>query len=227
MEKKTILITGSSSGIGKAAAEIFLKNNYLVYGIDQNTTTIEDKNYQHFKVSVTDFENLPDLKNISYILNNAGTMDEQKSLETNLQGYINIINKYESKDLKAVLNIASTAGHHGFGKPLHAAAQAARINYTKHLAKTLGEKNQTLVNSLSPGPVHTNLEPDLYKDKTAMSAVANQNILKRWISPTEIAEWIYFILIKNTCATGQDIILDLGECINLNFISPTPPASQK
>lgn len=227
MEKKTILITGSSSGIGKAAAEIFLKNNYLVYGIDQDTTTIEDKNYQHFKVSVTDFENLPDLKNISYILNNAGTMDEQKSLETNLQGYINIINKYESKDLKAVLNIASTAGHHGFGKPLHAAAQAARINYTKHLAKTLGEKYQTLVNSLSPGPVQTNLEPELYKDKTAMSAVANQNIFKRWISPTEIAEWIYFILTKNTCATGQDIILDLGECINLNFVSLTQPTGQK
>ncbi len=227
MEKKTILITGSSSGIGKAAAEIFLKNNYLVYGIDQNTTTIEDKNYQHFKVSVTDFENLPDLKNISYILNNAGTMDEQKSLETNLQGYINIINKYESKDLKAVLNIASTAGHHGFGKPLHAAAQAARINYTKHLAKTLGGKYQTLVNSLSPGPVHTNLEPNLYKDEAAMSAVASQNILKRWIEPKEIAEWIYFILTKNTCVTGQDIILDLGECVNLNFISPTPSASQK
>lgn len=226
MEKKTILITGSSSGIGKAAAEIFLKNNFLVYGIDQNAATIEDKNYQHFKVSVADFENLPDLKNISYILNNAGTMDEQKSLKTNLQGYINIINKYESKDLKAVLNIASTAGHHGFGKPLHAAAQAARINYTKHLAKTLGEKYQTLVNSLSPGPVHTNLEPDLYKDKTAMSAVANQNIFNRWIEPKEIAEWIYFILTKNTCATGQDIILDLGECINLNFISLTTP-SQK
>ena len=226
MEKKKILITGSSSGIGKAAAEIFLKNNYLVYGIDQNAATIEDKNYQHFKVSVTDFENLPDLKNILYILNNAGIMDEQKSFETNLQGYINIINKYESKDLKAVLNIASTAGHHGFGKPLHAVSQAARINYTKHLAKTLGEKYQTLVNSLSPGPVHTNLEPDLYKDKTAMSAVANQNIFNRWIEPKEIAEWIYFILTKNTCATGQDIILDLGECINLNFISPTPP-SQK
>ncbi len=226
MEKKTILITGSSSGIGKATVEIFLKNDFLVYGIDQNASTIEDKNYQHFKVSVTDFENLPDLKNISYILNNAGTMDEQKSLETNLQGYINIIKKYESKDLKAVLNIASTAGHHGFGKPLHAAAQAARINYTKHLAKTLGEKYQTLVNSLSPGPVHTNLEPNLYKDKTVMSAVANQNIFNRWIEPKEIAEWIYFILTKNTCATGQDIILDLGECINLNFISPTPP-SQK
>lgn len=219
MEKKIILITGSSSGIGRAAAEIFLNNNYLVYGIDQNAATIEDKNYQHFKVSVTDFKNLPELKNISYILNNAGTMDEQKSLETNLQGYINIISKYENKNLKAVLNIASTAGHHGFGKPLHAAAQSARINYTKHLAKTLGEKFKTLVNSISPGPVHTNLEPELYHNRAAMQAVATQNILNRWIEPKEIAEWIYFILTKNTCMTGQDIILDLGESVNFNFIS--------
>ncbi len=221
METKTVLITGSSSGIGKAAAKVFLENNYLVYGIDLNPSTIQEKNYIHFITSVVDFDKLPELKSINYILNNAGTMDEAKSLETNLLGYINVIEKYQSSDLKAVLNVASTAGHHGFGKPLHAAAQAARINYTKHLAQTLGEKFKTLVNSISPGPVHTNLEPELYQNKAAMQAVATQNILNRWIEPKEIAEWIYFILTKNSCMTGQDIILDLGESVNFNFISLT------
>ena len=52
-----------------------------------------------------------------------------------------------------------------------------------------------------------------------MQAVAKQNIFNRWIEPKEIAEWIYFILTKNTCMTGQDLILDLGESINFNFIS--------
>lgn len=35
-----ILITGTSSGIGKGCAEFFLKKGHEVYGFDKNTATI-------------------------------------------------------------------------------------------------------------------------------------------------------------------------------------------
>tara|TARA_Y100001954_G_C15391856_1_gene398403 strand:+ start:117 stop:332 length:216 start_codon:yes stop_codon:yes gene_type:complete len=55
-KKKTILITGSSKGIGRAVAKKFLKHRYQVIGISRSHN-ISDKNY----ISITqDLENLED-----------------------------------------------------------------------------------------------------------------------------------------------------------------------
>ena len=65
----------------------------------------------------------------------------------------------------------------------------------------------------------TGLEPELYEDRALVEAVANENILKKWIKPYEIAEWIYFVTVVNKSMTGQDILIDNGEVANYNFIS--------
>ena len=72
--------------------------------------------------------------------------------------------------------------------------------------------------SISPGAVLTNLEPELYKDKKLVKAVAKENLLKKWIKPTEIALWIYFVAVMDKSMTGQDILIDNGEVANFNFI---------
>ena len=41
MQNKTIIITGAGSGIGKATAELFLKNNYNVALIGRNLKNLE------------------------------------------------------------------------------------------------------------------------------------------------------------------------------------------
>ena len=43
-----VLITGTSQGIGKAIAEMFLKNNHEVIGIDRNKSTINDEKYSKY-----------------------------------------------------------------------------------------------------------------------------------------------------------------------------------
>ena len=214
-----VLITGTSSGIGRETAELFLDRGHTVVGIDKEPSTIENKNYKHYECDVSIAMTLPDLEPFDIIINNAGTIDERLAINTNLNGYINVIEKYADEHVKNILNVASISGHVGLDTMRYASSQGGRLALTKHLAITLGKKYGTIVNSISPGAVMTGLEPELYEDRALVEAVANENILKKWIKPYEIAEWIYFVTVVNKSMTGQDILIDNGEVANYNFIS--------
>lgn len=78
-----IFITGTSRGIGKALAEIYLnKENSFVYGFSRKST-IEHKNYKHTNIDLADkqkltnfsFPDLPDAEKI-VLVNNAGLISE-------------------------------------------------------------------------------------------------------------------------------------------------------
>ncbi len=214
-----VLITGTSSGIGRETAELFLDRGHTVVGIDKEPSTIENRNYKHYECDVSIAMTLPDLEPFDIIVNNAGTIDERLAINTNLNGYINVIEKYADEHVKNILNVASISGHVGLDTMRYASSQGGRLALTKHLAITLGKKYGTIVNSISPGAVMTGLEPELYENRALVEAVANENILKKWIKPYEIAEWIYFVTVVNKSMTGQDILIDNGECQNFNFIS--------
>lgn len=215
-----ILITGTSYGIGRATTEKFVRKGYKVVGLDIKPATFSHPLYTHYQVDVRNYSQLPDIKGITVVVNNAGTIDEESAMDVNYVGYMNIVKKYcYNEDLKCLINVASISGHVGLDTPNYAASQGARLALTKHLAMDLGRRYGARVNSISPGAVITNLEPELYADEEAMKAVANENILKKWIMPEEIAEWIYFIAMKDKSMTGQDVLIDNGECQNYNFVS--------
>lgn len=215
-----VLITGTSSGIGEATAKLFLGMGHKVIGIDRKTATIKDSNYTHWIVDVRDKDNLPYYSDIDILINNAGTVNEEEAIGTNLIGYINVVEQYAyHKGIKSVVNISSISGTTGFDRPRYSATQGARIAYTKHLAIELGKKYGATVNSISPGAVLTELEPELYANPKLLKAVAKENIFNKWIMPEEIASWIYFVSVINKSMTGQDILIDSGETSNYNFIT--------
>lgn len=215
-----ILITGTSNGIGKATAAKFIRKGYDVIGIDIKPATFSHPLYTHYQVDVTKPELLPDLDNLAVVINNAGTINEEEAMNVNYNGYMNIVEKYcYQAKLKCLINVASISGHVGLDTPNYAASQGARLALTKHLAMDLGRRYGARVVSISPGAVITDLEPELYANEEAMAQVAEENILKKWIFPEEIAEWIYFIAIKDKSMTGQDVLIDNGEVANYNFIS--------
>lgn len=214
-----VLITGTSSGIGKATAKLFLGMGHKVIGIDRKTATIKDSHYTHWNVDVRDKDNLPYYSDIDILVNNAGTVDPEESIDTNLRGYINITEKYAfQKHIKAVANVCSLSARAGLENGYYSASQGGRVAYSRHLAMVLGKKYGATVNCISPGAVFTNLEPELYDNPKLMKAVAEENIFKKWIMPEEIAQWIYFVSVINKSMTGQDILIDAGEEANYNFI---------
>ena len=65
-----VLVTGTSQGIGKAIAELFLENNHQVIGIDRQESSINHKCYQHYVCDIRDYEKLPEIKNVEILINN-------------------------------------------------------------------------------------------------------------------------------------------------------------
>lgn len=217
-QRLRVLITGTSSGIGLAIAMKFLNEGHYVIGFDIKPSVIEDPNYEHWMLDVGK-NMLPRLDNVNIIINNAGTVDENDAIETNLIGYIRVAEEYAyQKEIKSVLNIASISAHTGIDWPYYCASQGGRISYTKHLAIRLGKEYKATVNSLSPGAVMTGLEPELYADAKLIKAVEDESILKKWIMPEEMADFAYFLTVINKSMTGQDVLVDNGESSNFNFI---------
>ena len=125
MVKGTCLITGSSSGVGRAAAIKFLENGYRVFGLDISDSTIEHDCYEHYICDVSSAETLPELSGINYIVNNAGIVTPQRqAIKVNLEGYINIIEKYgKDSELKSLVQIGSTASFKGYDNIRYCASQ--------------------------------------------------------------------------------------------------------
>ena len=213
---KSVIITGSSNGIGKAISEEFLKNGFLVYGLDRNTKNITHPNYKHFVVDIFKDE-LPSIPNCDILINNAGTQNEN-DIDNNLKGTIKVTEKYAFQDnIKSVLFVASASASTGAEFYEYAASKGGMITYMKNVALRIAKYNATS-NSISPGGVITSLNDHILNDKKLYKAVLDETLLNKWSDVEEIAKWAYFICVVNKSMTAQDILIDNGEAAKANFI---------
>lgn len=212
-----VLITGTSQGIGKGIAELFLEKNHEVIGIDRQKSSINNANYTHYECDVRDYKNLPELDGINILINNAGTQNEE-DIDINLKALIYITEKYGvQKDIKSILNIGSASAHTGSEFPMYCASKGGVLSYTKNVAIRIAKFNATC-NSLDPGGVLTPLNDCVINDEELWKQIMDETPLKRWASVEEIALWAYFLTVINTFCTGQNILVDGGESINYKFI---------
>ena len=132
--QKVILITGASSGIGKATAEILSKNNYKVYGTSRKN--IKSDIFEMIQMDVTDDKSVGDAINyifkkegrIDILINNAGIgiagaiedtfIDEVRhQFETNFIGVVrtcqNVLPIMRDIGGGLIINVASMAGQIG------------------------------------------------------------------------------------------------------------------
>jgi hypothetical protein len=211
-----IIITGTSSGIGKAIALKFLAMGHFVIGIDKDDSTIDKKNYTHIKENILTGK-LPEINDCEILINNAGVQNEN-DIDVNLKGTIRITEQYAFQDkIKSVLFIASASAQTGSEFPMYVASKGGMVSYMKNVAMRIAKYNATS-NSLSPGGVITKLNEHILSNKELWNQVINETLLKKWADVDEIAEWAYFVTIVNRSMTAQDILIDNGEAAKFNFI---------
>lgn len=218
MQRLKVLITGTSSGVGKAAAEKFLQEGCTVYGIDIKESSIDDENYIHYISDVRNADNLPEIEGINILINNAGSINEEEALDTNIKGYINVAEKYcFQPEIRSVVMIGSGCSVTGVDLPFYCASNGARNSYTINLANRLGELYKIPVNLLGLELVETDFD-GLFNYPEKVEEVKKLTLLERSMKLEDAAKWIYFIAVENKNMTGQCIMIDNGESIKHHFV---------
>ena len=209
-----VLVTGTSKGIGKSIATKFLAEGHKVIGFDILDSTINNKNYTHYIQDICN--ELPDIEDIDILVNNAG-IQEGDVIKVNLEGTINITEKYINPNIKSIVFITSTSATTGSEFPNYVASKGGVLAYMKNVALRISKYKAT-ANSISPGGVITDLNSHILNNEKLYKAVLDETLLDKWAEPEEIADFVYFVSVINKSMTGEDIIIDNGEKLKSNFI---------
>jgi benzil reductase ((S)-benzoin forming) len=136
--KKTILITGCSSGLGLALTNYYLEKGFKVYGISRNKSNIENINFTHIIFDLSEISKIKeilspiiqDISQIETVFLNAGmlgkirVLDELSTSEMQevykLNVYANkklldILKSIKVKNILAISSGASLTGYKGWG----------------------------------------------------------------------------------------------------------------
>ncbi|MBP3896480.1 MAG: SDR family oxidoreductase [Mogibacterium sp.] len=229
-----VLITGASGGIGRAAAEYFLKKGHEVHGLDireadEDLLKFSESAeccgaYYHHIADVTDKDSirsgLPEGFLPEVLINCAGIQEGERDIDVNLKGMINVAEMLavSNEEIKSVVNIGSASGHTGSEFPEYAASKGGVIAYTKNVALRIAPR--AICNSIDPGGVTTELNRVVMDDPVLWNRIMELTPLKRWASAEEIAEWIYFVGVTNRFMTGQNLLIDGGEAGRAEFVWP-------
>ncbi|MER8912041.1 SDR family oxidoreductase [Mesorhizobium sp. M0854] len=228
---RRIVITGASSGIGRATAQLFIAKGAIPILLDLNgaglAETIGDAEGLSFEVDITDENAVQDvvdqvaekLGGLDGVVNAAGIMllgptadfgfDEwRKTIDVNLTGTFNVAKcciPFLIKETgSTVVNVSSGAGllPNAPAQVAYAAAKGGVISLTRALAADLAP--EVRVNCVCPGLVDTPMA------ERFRANVVNY-ALKRMAEPSEIANAILFLTSKESSyITGSILAVDGG-----------------
>lgn len=228
-----ILVTGATRGIGKAIAEMCLKDGYNLFATGRNEKLLEC--YKNYLIS--DLSTLEGMKKIGdYILenkidvliNNAGEYlytpidkgvdlsDLEHIVKLNLEAPIYLISKavnyMKEQRFGRIINIGSISGVMGEANAsLYSATKAGLIGATKALALELAEYGIT-VNTINPGWVDTDLGNSSVEDcDFSKEELIDCIPQRRFVAPDEVAGMVKYLISKEAKGvTGQSINLCAG-----------------
>ncbi|MBQ4507699.1 MAG: SDR family oxidoreductase [Paludibacteraceae bacterium] len=237
LKGKTILVTGASSGIGRATAIECSKLGAIVIITGRNSERLQqtyDSLYGlgHLQI-IADLNNLEDLTSLvnqvpilDGVVNNAGIAktqpisfikeeDLQKIFATNTFTPILLVKqllrkKKINKNASLVFTSSVSAIKSDLGNSVYGASKAALQSYVRYCARELAPKS-IRANSIHPGMVNTPLITGGAHSDDDLQTDAQKYPLGRYGRPEEIA-WSIIYLLSDASAwiTGHSLIIDGG-----------------
>ncbi|MDJ0457687.1 SDR family NAD(P)-dependent oxidoreductase [Pseudarthrobacter phenanthrenivorans] len=197
-----VVVTGGSSGIGKAIAEAFLANGDRVAVLDRagGDGTIQVDVADEASVRAAFAEARERLGGIDVLVNSAGLLTESpledmslamwnETLTVDLTGVFlccrEVVGEMRQRKWGRIINIASQlAIKGGVGLTHYSAAKAGVVGLSKALALETAADN-VLVNCIAPGPIETPLVEGISESWKA--AKRAELPLRRFGTPAEVA----------------------------------------
>ncbi|NNE32013.1 MAG: SDR family oxidoreductase [Winogradskyella sp.] len=182
---KVVLITGGSSGIGKAVGEYLSHNGYKVYGTSRIPENYPNSAFPLVALDVTDAKTITNCileilkreKGIDVLINNAGAgitgpieeipdLEIKRNFETNFFGPINVIKAVtpvmRRQQSGLIINVTSIAGYMGLPfRGVYSASKGALELITESFRMELKDFNIKMTN-IAPGDFATNIAAGRY-----------------------------------------------------------------
>ncbi|MCX8081410.1 MAG: SDR family NAD(P)-dependent oxidoreductase [Bacteroidia bacterium] len=233
MEKRIVIITGATSGIGKATAELFLKNDFFVVITGRREGRLKELNKKwpnsseffvidirrktdvdHFIKFIEEKKLIPDI-----LINNAGLAaglapaheadwaDWEQMIDTNVKGLLYLTHQLlplmVNRKSGHIINVGSVAGKEVY--PNGAVYCATKFAVE---AITRGLRMDLLphnikVSSVSPGMVETEFSLVRFKGNEERAKKVYEGLTP--LRPEDIAEAIYWIAGRPPHVHIQDI----------------------
>jgi NAD(P)-dependent dehydrogenase (short-subunit alcohol dehydrogenase family) len=232
--RRTVLVTGGASGIGRATCEVLAREGYRVAVADRDEVgarAVADAIGGHgFAVDVSDEWSVVTLferaaaafdGNLDALATPAGILDTTPLFEINLETWrrlfdVNVIGTFlcireavkHMRPGARICTVASVAGKLGgglTGTGAYAASKGAVFALTRNAARELAPRG-IAVNGVSPGPVLTPMVAEAFRDPAKRGRVEASTPLGRLGEPAEIAEAIAWLLSPRASYVHGEVV---------------------
>lgn len=230
VQKKLVVITGASSGIGQAAAGLFQEAGYALLLLARSKLEVNHPSTMTAQVDVTDIKGFEQAVKaaeakfgpVDCLINNAGVMllgemdtqdpqEWQKMLDVNVMGLLNGIHVVLPDMVKrqggTIIDVSSIAGRKTF--PKHAAYCGTKFAVhaiTENTREEVAKHNVRMI-TIAPGAVETNLLGHTSSDQIKADYTQWKESMGGAMAPVAVAQAMLYAYQQPQGVCVREIVL--------------------